>query len=381
MAELIIIGQSVGANAINLAPDVAKIGAALVAVGAERGGAAAVPLTIPALVEAIQRFQTFQKLRVIDGEVDPRGSTLRRINELLNSIGSTPVGRTGAVRYISPPPGCGNFVDREVWIPWESSIIQDQVFNWAGVKGKGTIYHFELDEDVVPNWFGILVPDGLVDFRHIHIFFHPTPGQAKVNGVQLYKDSLYQSKTGWGSIFHYLTDDMAVQFCGANTGQVLVMPIFTNSAADTCGIFPQRWESLVGQMLGQIKAVDLTKPATPQNVSSVVVSSFSAGISYSHAFRTNAALGSRLIGTIDFDGSYSTYKHLSKTLSFPAVRMWQIPAPSNKIFEMSCQNIFPLPQPRWEKSEYGKSLSHPNQIHGIIPQKMMYIAAQRTGVR
>ena len=377
MGEVVIIEKSVGANGSNLFADVGKIGAALVAVGPDRGGVSAVPLSIGALGEAIRQFQTFQKLPSRDGRVDPSGKTLKRINEILNGGGfptpPMPNTNTGQMRNM---PDMNTSVNKTVWSPVESSLASEMQFRWTGVSGSGDVFFFELDEDVVPNWFGVLIPTSTRNFRHIHIFFHPTPAQAG------YRDANYKSKAGWKGVFHYLTDDMAAQFCAAQTGQVLIMPLMTQGAASTCGIFPQRWEEIVGQMLGQIDLGDSSVPTSAQSISSVVVSSFSSGITYSAAFRHRANLGDRLRGVIDFDGIISSYKDKSKALSAPAVRMWQMGAAAHTIPALAVSNIFPLPHPRWrEQDSPYKDLFNGNatlQIHGTIPQTMMHFAARQT---
>jgi hypothetical protein len=378
MAELISIGKSVGAGGSNQPLDVGKIGAALVAIGPDRGGIYAVPLSIGGLAEAIRMFQEFQKLPARDGRVDPGGKTLKKINEILNP-GAFPIPpmpprpntQTGEIRNM---PEMSTSINKVVWSPIESSLISEMAFKWNGVSGSGNIFYFELDEDVVPNWFGVLVPTGVISFDHVHIFFHPTPAQAG------YIDANYKSKAGWKGVFHYMTDDMAVQFCAAQTGQVLVMPLMTQSAAGTCGIFPERWESIVGQMLGQI-AGGISGSSSPQAISSVVVSSFSSGITYSAAFRNRANLDGKLRGVIDFDGIISSYRDKSRALSASAVRMWQTGAAAQTLTPSAAQNLFPLPHPRWKGSPYILNGNVVLQIHAVIPQSMMFVAAGRTAAR
>src|SRR5690242_17656497 len=79
----VVLGGSVGRNAKNLPADVAKIGAALVAIGPDRGGIYAVPLSNEGLAEAIKLFQDFHHLSSRDGRVDPGGGTLKKINSVL----------------------------------------------------------------------------------------------------------------------------------------------------------------------------------------------------------------------------------------------------------------------------------------------------------
>ena len=382
---LIDIGKSVGRKGQNELLDVTTIGAALLAVVPQRGGLFAVPLSIEGLAQAIESFQRFQRLASHDGRVDRGGKTLERFNDILNPglRPAPPVPKpagTGALRPLSGGTSLVASVDKNTWSPVESSLVSEMVFKWTGITGKGRISYFELDENDVPRWFGVLVPDGVSSFDKVHLFFHPTPGQAG------YQDAQYQSLGNWTDIFHYLTDPMAAQFCAAGTGRVLVMPLMTQSAASTCGMFPQRWESIVGGMLGMLKSGNSSGTAPPVTVSSMVVSSFSSGITYSHHFRAKAALGARLAGVIDFDGGISSYGQLSGQLSGPAgrvVRMQQMPSTASSLGSLAGRNIFPLGHPRWGGPYEGLFPRNEKQallqIHGTIPQTMMAIAARRAG--
>jgi hypothetical protein len=92
---------------------------------------------------------------------------------------------------------------------------------------------------------------------------------------------------------------MGAQFCAADMDRVLLMPLMTQSAAQDAGVFPQRWEAIASRILGMLKTGDMSGAAPPVTISSVVVSSFSSGIVYSHQFRSRANLGGRLAGVID----------------------------------------------------------------------------------
>lgn len=378
---LVFIEKSVGRDGKNLVADVVKIGAALVAVGPDHGGIFVPPLTVEGLGQAIELFQRVQHLPKQDGRVDPGGSTLRRINKILNPGPIPPAtSGTGNIRPMTNTSGLAPAVDQTTWTPIEASLVSEMVFQWTGVTGKGKISYFELDENVVPRWFGVLAADGESSFDKAHIFFHPTPAQAG------YNDPQYQGLGKWANIFHYLSDKMGSQFCAAGTGRVMVMPLMTQGTSGSCGIFPQRWESIISRIFGMLKSGDMSPSAPPASISSVVVSSFSSGITYSHYFRSRANLGARLAGVIDFDGGFSSYKHLSASITTPAgrvVRMQQMPSTQKMLGVLASQNTFPLARPRWggplanlfSKNERQALF----QIHGAIPQTMMFIAARRAG--
>lgn len=374
---IIVIERSVGRNGVNLPADVAVIGAALVALGPDRGGAFAPPLTIDGLGQAIEAFQRFHGLPVQDGRVDPGGRTLRRLNELLNP-GATPP--AGLVRPLVGAAGLANIVNASTWTPVESSLPLEHVFQWTNVAGSGAISYFQIDEPVAPRWFGALVPHGLTSFDKIHIFFHPTPAQAG------FQDATYQSLGNWTNIFHYLTDNMGAQFCAAGMDRVLLMPLMTQSAAQDAGVFPQRWEAIASRILGMLKTGDMSGAAPPVAISSVVVSSFSSGIVYSHQFRSRASLGGRLAGVIDFDGIISTFSEHSLALSGPlgrVIRMQQMPSDPFGLGALASQGIYPLSKPRWGGPWASVFSANQEQalleIHGTIPQTMMFFAARRAG--
>jgi hypothetical protein len=383
---LITIDKSVGRGGTNQPLDIVAIGAALVALGVDRGGLFAPPLSIDGLAQAIESFQRFQRLPTRDGKVDRDGATLRQINALLNPGGLLPpspkpsAGGAGQIRPLQSNATLANSVKKSAWTPVESSLIKDQVFQWTSVAGSGTIAYFELTENVVPRWFGVLVPTGLTRFDRVHLFFHPTPAQAHI------KDSDYATLGGFANVFHYLSDDFGAQFCAAGTNRVMVMPLMTQSAAGDCGVFPQRWESILNQIFALLGSKNGGQPAAPSTIQSVVVSSFSSGIAYSHQFRQRAQLGARLSGVIDFDGIFSTARSNSAALSGPAghvVRMQQGSSPEARLPILAVQNNFPLGRPRWGGPFANLFSKNPTtaglEIHGSIPQRMMFIAARRAG--
>jgi hypothetical protein len=367
------ISGSVGNGGANGPVDVVAIGGALVAVGVDHGGVFGVPLSLDALGQAIAQFQRVQGLSATpDGRVDPGGNTLRRINAILfpDEVG---------VRALADISGLASSVSSTTWTPEETSLASEFVFGWTGATGSGQIRYFQLDEAITPRWFGVLVPDGTVAFDRVHLFFHPTPAQAG------HRDADYPGLGSFKNIWHYLSEDMGSQFCAAQTGRVLVMPLMTQAAAADAGSFPQRWVDVVGCILGRL-AHGVESGAPFQRITSVVVSSFSSGIVYSHQFRARANLGPRLAGVIDFDGVISSHSSLSQALSGPAgrvVKAQQSAATPATVAGLAAQNVFPLQQPRWGGPWAGLFDPNPQtallQIHGLIPQHLMRIAAQRAG--
>ncbi|HZO52460.1 MAG TPA: hypothetical protein VFB63_07080 [Bryobacteraceae bacterium] len=274
------------------------------------------------------------------------------------------------VSRMAPPNGRANHVGGDAYSPVEASLTHDKVFEWTTVSGSGSVQYFQIFEDVVPNWFGVVVPDGVTAPRDVLLFFHPTPGQAG------YDDKAYKSKAGWDGIFHYMTDLMAKQFCAAKTGQILVMPLMTNSSAGSCGILPRNWEKIFSQILGLVTAGSNSSTAPPVSVGSLVVASFSAGIAYSASFRAGSGAGGRVKKVIDFDGIISSSKAASKQLhSGNSVRFHQGSAPEHSLPMLASQNYFPMGSERWGPP-FSSGLGTMD-VHGYIPHTMMFIGAQR----
>jgi hypothetical protein len=383
---LVEISDSVGRGGRNNLIDVGKIGAALVAVGPDRGGIFAPPLTVEGLAQAIKSFQDFHSLPVRDGKVDKQGNTIRKINAILN----------GGIAPIPPPqpPGgtdellpldtsgleLGDSVNKSFWTPQEAAIDRDYLFQWTGFAGSGKLFYFKLDANVVPKYFGVLVPTGVTDVGsgRVHIFFHPTPKQAG------HDDSQYQTLGTFYKIFHYLNEEMGAAFCASGTSRVMVMPLMTQGSAGDCGIFPIRWRELIGRMLGMIRSGNMSGSGQV-DVNDVVVSSFSAGIAYSHAFRARAGLGSKLTGVIDFDGLYSSYRALCSSITGPKghiAKMYQMASSPGSISSLASQGIFPVNRERWLSPPWDSYMPKDpvragGTIHSLTPQTMMFFAARR----
>jgi hypothetical protein len=382
----VAIDQSAGRNGNNRAPDVAKIGAASVAVGPDCGGTCGPPLTPEGLGQAIAASQRLQHPPAPGSGVWRGRASLRRSSKspgrgAMPPPPPTPV-QTATMRPMRNAGGLATAVDHNTDTPSEASLLSEFVFQWGSVAGKGKISYFELDQPVIPRWFGVLVPDGVSSFDKAHIFFHPTPGQGG------YDDANYQALGNWSNLFYYLSSRMGAQFCAAGTGRVMVMPLMTWGTANDCGILPQRWEPIVSRIFGMLKSNDMSGSAPPASISDVVVSSFSSGITYSHHFRNKANLGARLAGVIDLDGRFSQFGSLSEKLGNPKrlVRMQQMPATQRDLARLLSQSIIPLGRLRWDHrtSPYrgvfpGDDLATLSKIHRTVPQTMMFIAARRAG--
>lgn len=216
---------------------------------------------------------------------------------------------------------------------------------------------YQLDQNVVPNWFGVAIPDGITDFSRPTLYFHPSPSGAGYKDGP--NDSIYFGKSKdaasrsadenkWLELFAYvdrLGHQLAgsVQLNGASPNQVVIVPFMSSSALPTAGILPNNWLPILSDILADIRQT-LTGVAEPLTVSELVIAGFSFGYSGANAFRTSSKqdqslLGPRLKQIWDFDGFPKTVSNPLVTVSgkFRAI----------KYSEGTEQQSLALPKPRW----------------------------------
>jgi hypothetical protein len=250
-----------------------------------------------------------------------------------------------------------------------ASVSAPGNLQFVGANVGVTTMLFQLDStSVVPNWFGVAVPDGIRDFTRPNIFFHPTPGQAG------YNDADYPTKAGlWPRLFYYM-ELLGKQVAGAGRSQIVIMPFLTNAATDT-GILPAIWHDTVSDILTQVRAALGADDGSVLTIAQVVVSSFSDAILYSHSFRTRATdLTPAEIW--DLDGGFSSYRPLSTLLETDPHALIQYDSSSP-----SYTKSLHVPWPRWADF-YDKSLVPKTalQVHPLIRDFMFLDATTRSGV-
>ena len=204
---------------------------------------------------------------------------------------------------------------------------------------------FQISQMVVPNWFGVGIPDNVSDFSKPNIFFHPIPGQ---DG---YVDGDYPTKTGkWPNLFYYMELlgfqlDGAIKEFGAPANQIVIMPFLTSGRADT-GIFPANWLGIVTDILTDVSRMLGAGDSTVE-ISEVVVSSFSVGYVYSENFRATAAGLKPLLRQVwDFDGyPKSDSMNLVSTADVTAIKYDQGSEPGCIHLPLSRWTDYPNPPP------------------------------------
>jgi hypothetical protein len=332
-------------------------------------------------IDAIKDFQFTEKLNP-DGVIGRNGDTLRRINALLKTNGPLPRSRKrhkrlfgGGVSRIDPPDNAPTEFTTIFPTPIPQSFRSDYHFNWQALtKPEARILYYELDENVVPSIFGVVVPATLQSFDSAHIFFHPNPAPAG------YNDATYQTRAGWGGIFHYMSDSFSAQFAAAELDQILIMPVFTASTLGSAGIFPERWQEIVSAILGDLNPIAFVNELGLKPLRNIVLSSFSAGISYSHHFRQRASGIDAVVATIDFDGLFSTFRTLSAKLVHSGARslvFHQGAVRERDLFALDAQGNFPVPDARWHGGNTAWQPMTGGMVHGGIPHAFMHFASRR----
>jgi hypothetical protein len=247
-------------------------------------------------------------------------------------------------------------------------------FDTSFVGYKVIIY--EIAEAVVPNWFVVGIPSRLVTPSHIHIFFHPLPGQAG------YNDAAYPAKTQkWPGLIRY-AHSLGAQSAIDDRDIISIMPMFTNGAAGTCGIFPANWSQIVDDIVADLAVQESLIPPPRGRYSSLTISSFSAGIKYSDVFRRTAlGLASRMTAIVDFDGFLSNdYRHISRALSgtedVQVVLYDQRGSAASPTSLKPNTEIFHCPSPRW-RNHTPRVTDPVTEVHGMFPIRLWRHAAER----
>ena len=109
-----------------------------------------------------------------------------------------------AVSPLSLPPlgtlyqGTGTFPDNRTMVD-PASVPGLAKLAFFTQSLKLTTMLFQINQPVVPNWFGVAIPNNSVNFDRPNLFFHPIPAQAG------YLDGDYQTKTGkWPELYYYM---------------------------------------------------------------------------------------------------------------------------------------------------------------------------------
>jgi hypothetical protein len=258
---------------------------------------------------------------------------------------------------------------------------------------------YELDADVIPNWFGVAVPDGITDFTRPTIYFHPNPdppgykegpqssiyfGKKNPDEPGLSEDDRNKRRKWW-QLFEYVERlgaqlAGAVQF-GASPNQVVVFPFMTASTLETCGILPKHWKPIVTDILGDVRQ-RVTGVGGTLAISNMAI----AGYSYGHTVATNfrlkaqaaapgvlSAIAKQVIG---FDGSPSMSNLSSIPGQMRAIKYDQNSAANTSPFDVH------VALARWSEytspvPEEWPGLPAPTDVHHLVRDFLYLDAAMK----
>jgi hypothetical protein len=258
-----------------------------------------------------------------------------------------------------------------------------------------TTYLYQLDQDVIPKFFGVAVPDTVTDYIRPIIYFHPTPPATTYKETE--PDPADPTKTrnpyffladrggtdldmAWRNIYAYI-DRLSQQLAGAvrlpgvNPDQIVIVPFVTASRIGNAGIFPKNWHDIVTDILTDLRALR-TGQDGPLTINETVLAGFSAGFACMMAFRSaaGASLSSSLVQIWDFDGA-------PKSLSNPLGN--NTPPVAVKYDQGNEPHSNHLPQTRWAAypdtpPDEEPSLPAKNDLHHLIRDFMfLHAASQR----
>lgn len=300
------VGTRFGVTAMpNRSPDLAVLTELFDAIPIEKGGCAEIGglwaserrALIAELTAQIVVFQTLHGRPVIDGVVDPKGGTLRLLNELAAAKGPpapdevraqvTPVGHdilmdlVDVKQTVADP---GSLPGRQPLRPLTLPLSYRR--RLVSVTGSSV------------KWFGVVVPEALVADTVgaiAHINFTPTPIQGH------YQEATYDSFAGWIGLWRDYTTNIGRQLVLSGARQILVLPFYRTSQMGKLGAFLANWqvvvESVVTAALASMQPGQTTSQFT---VDRIVSSSFSNGWLTHQDFYSNA-VGARDRTSVCFD--------------------------------------------------------------------------------
>jgi len=175
---------------------------------------------------------------------------------------------------------------------------------------------------VVPNWFGVALPDGPLDLAfdvHVIIYFHPTPAQATYNDNDYFnpnKDPNDPSANAdWKQLFGYI-DRLGGQMAAANeygatVNRLVIFPFLTQAPYT---LATSQWGNVIHDILQDINNNPNLLPGVCTRPKNVIVASLSDGSVYLNRFldesqqddeNGNPSIFSRIVEVWDFDSEIS----------------------------------------------------------------------------
>ena len=257
-------------------------------------------LLIAEVAAQITLFQTVNTGLTVDGAVDPRGNTLKRMDALASSSGGGV--QIGIHARVVPV------------MHGYSEIGMNQLFqtvNPSSVFGNGQlevltgqisyIRRLVRVENCSISWFGVLLKFsdlGAFFAREPHVFFTPTPVQGG------YSEGTYDSFGGnppWTRLWHDYTWGMGRQICLASSDQILVIPFYRTSQHGDLGNFLGNWKEVLEKVItAAIDSIDVLQLRDAYTFDTICTSSFSNGWKPHSQFY--GAAGNAVRYAFDLDG-------------------------------------------------------------------------------
>ena len=289
------------------------------------------PATLAAAIGAFQRFWVKRgEFRVADGVVDPRGSTLRKLDALAGGVLPTPPG---------PTPG---FIDGKVLrsqqtLPVQSAglsipsiapasampfLVAPVMKNAALVEGAaaGAVFDllFRIEKDGVLFWVGACVPAGTADFSRAYIFFHP-------DTISSTDDAAYASFTGrWPTVRQRYVLPEGLQMAAVRA-MPLIVPFMTNASRANDGrtnLFAERGVETLNDIVAAIQ-IAIGQTGTFASLQQIGVASFSSGVDHLARFATKLGGSGLIREQIDLDSAFMVSAHKNAPV-LPGVVNWMV---------------------------------------------------------
>jgi hypothetical protein len=203
-------------------------------------------------------------------------TTLQGITCQIKPIGLSPVTATEDNTAPQVSQGTGPHTTSGKLLVDETTVATNATLNFLQNNVEIALMLYELQDatmgnpaSVVPNWFGVAVPNGLTDFSKPILYFHPTPsqnnyidttGSGPTDNNYLAKTATAWTGSGrdWRELFAYM-DRLGNQLAGAiqqgaNANQIVIMPFMTSDSASAAGIafLKNNWLAIITNILRDI---------------------------------------------------------------------------------------------------------------------------------
>lgn len=287
----------------------------------------------PALATAISAFQAFWvsrgEFRVADGVVDPRGTTLRKLDALAGGAAPAP----------GPTPG---FTDLKVLRFQQTLPVQSggltipsiapasaMPFLFAPVTKNaalmeaaagGTVFDllFKIEKNGAIFWVGACVPAGTTDFSRAYIFFHP-------DTISSTDDAGYPNFTGrWPTVRQRYVLPEGLQMAAVRA-MPLIVPFMTNASRANnahTNLFADRGVETLDDIIAGIQ-ISMGQTGTFASVREIGVASFSSGVDHLARFAEKLGASGLIREQIDLDSAFMIVPHKNAPI-LPGTVNWMV---------------------------------------------------------